>query len=92
MGKGFIHSASCNASFSPFQKAFRAVSKPFIKSRWEGAQTTMFAVLSNDLTSGSYYADCKEAPANPLAQDEALCERFWQLTEQDISTASASSS
>ncbi len=52
----------------------------------------MFAVLSNDLTSGSYYADCKEAPANPLAQDEALCERFWQLTEQAISTASASSS
>lgn len=32
--------------------------------------------------SGKYYADCKVAKMNPVAEDDILAEKFWKLSEQ----------
>ncbi len=62
--------------------------KPYVKNPWDGAKTTIYAALANDLVSGGYYAACKEAPTNPLAQDEGLAKSVWKLTEDAIKCVS----
>ncbi len=66
--------------------------KPFVKNPWEGAQTTIYAALANDLVSGGYYASCREAPTSPLAQDEGLAKSVWKLTEDAIKSVGTNGS
>ncbi|KAL7059573.1 hypothetical protein AAHC03_013358 [Spirometra sp. Aus1] len=63
------------------------VLRPFMKSAWEGAQTTMHVVLANDLQSGAYYADCAPKKPNPLALDDALGESLWAVSEKAVGLA-----
>ncbi|VDL58994.1 unnamed protein product [Hymenolepis diminuta] len=44
--------------------------RPFLKTPWEGAQTTLYTALAPELDSGSYYADCKVAKPLPIVFDE----------------------
>jgi hypothetical protein len=54
----------------------------FLKTPWEGAQTTMYAVLcdENDVPSGSYLSDCQAVSPNSLAQDETLHKQLWNTS------------
>ena len=55
------------------------------KSPWEGAQTSLFALLEPSLGehAGAYLADCAvKINANPLAKDDALAQRLWAETER----------
>lgn len=52
----------------------------FLKSPWEGAQTTLYAVLGDDVhvNSGSYYADCVvKGSFNAAATDDALADELY---------------
>ncbi|KAM3183849.1 hypothetical protein ACTXT7_009554 [Hymenolepis weldensis] len=51
------------------QMLFQLILRPFRKNPWEGAQTTIYTALTQNLQSGDYYADCKVAKANPLVYD-----------------------
>ncbi|KAM7542328.1 hypothetical protein Aperf_G00000008057 [Anoplocephala perfoliata] len=48
----------------------------FLKSSWEGAQTTLYTVLTPKLNSGAYYADCAVAKTHPLVFDQKAQEEL----------------
>ncbi|VDN08907.1 unnamed protein product [Dibothriocephalus latus] len=52
----------------------------FMKTEWEGAQTTLYAVLATDLENGGYYADCAPAAINPQAEDDEICFKVWEMS------------
>ncbi|XP_011382210.1 retinol dehydrogenase 12 [Pteropus vampyrus] len=55
---------------------------PFIKSAWEGAQTTLYCTLAEGLEplSGNYFRDCKRAWMSPKAQNNKTAERLWNVS------------
>jgi dehydrogenase/reductase SDR family protein 13 len=60
--------------------------KLFMVSNEEGAMTPLLCATSPALASstGRYYADGREAPPNPLANDPALARELWFRTEAAI--------
>ena len=53
------------------------------KTPWQGAQTTIYCAVSEELegVSGKYLADCKiQRPKTAAATDDNIAERLWQLS------------
>ena len=53
------------------------------KTPWQGAQTTIYCAISEELegVSGQYLADCKiQQPKTAAATDDNMAERLWQLS------------
>ncbi|XP_076456833.1 retinol dehydrogenase 11-like [Babylonia areolata] len=50
----------------------------------EGAETLIYACISPDVLSGSYYIDCALADdkVNPLASDSSVTGRLWDVSAQ----------
>jgi retinol dehydrogenase 12 len=63
--------------------------KLFLISNEEGAETQLFCATAPELAgvTGRYYDKCREAPCNPLADDEALARELWTRTEAAIASA-----
>lgn len=61
-------------------KAVTGMLRPFLKSPWLGAQTTLQALLDPDLPSGAYYADCAVTEPCPLALDEKVAEQLMTMS------------
>lgn len=63
---------------------FREIAKAFMRSNEEGAATSIYCATAPELASasGRYYADCREAKTNPLADDEALAKELWRRSEE----------
>ncbi|XP_022361141.1 retinol dehydrogenase 12 [Enhydra lutris kenyoni] len=55
---------------------------PFIKSPWEGAQTSLHCALAEGLEplSGKYFSDCKKAWVSPKSRDNKTAERLWNVS------------
>ncbi len=53
------------------------LSKLIFKNTWEGVQTTLFTVMTPDLKSGIYYADCAPGKMHPFVTDEEIGRRLW---------------
>ncbi len=58
-----------------------------MKTPWQGAQTTMYTILSPKIESGAYYAACKKAKVNPLLYDDELGDKVWELSMKKIAAA-----
>ncbi|XP_056603239.1 retinol dehydrogenase 11 [Triplophysa dalaica] len=54
----------------------------FIKTPWEGAQTTIYCAVEGSLkdSSGLYYSDCAPKLAAPQGRDDAVARRLWDLS------------
>ena len=53
------------------------------KTPWQGAQTTIYCAVSEELegVSGQYLADCKiQRPKTAAANDDSMADRLWQLS------------
>lgn len=52
----------------------------------EGAATSVYLATAPDIEelSGKYFAECKEAEINPLAEDDSACDRLWALSQDYI--------
>ena len=53
------------------------------KTPWQGAQTTIYCAVSEELNgvTGKYLADCKvQQPSTTAANDDNMAERLWQLS------------
>ena len=53
------------------------------KTPWEGAQTTIYCAVSEELdgVSGQYLADCKiQRMKTAAATDDNMAEKLWQLS------------
>ena len=53
----------------------------FTKNATQGSQTTMHTLLSNDIESGCYYADCARDSENKHVTEENW-NRLWQISEE----------
>ena len=63
--------------------------KLFLISNEAGAKTQLCCATAPELAgvTGRYYDKCREAPCNPLADDEALAQELWTRTEAAIASA-----
>jgi hypothetical protein len=53
------------------------------KSALQGSQTTLFTLLSDEVISGEYYADCKKSAMNSNVTKEN-CDRLWAISEEKL--------
>ncbi|KAK7866954.1 hypothetical protein R5R35_014728 [Gryllus longicercus] len=67
-----------------FFAIFGSIARLFFKNAVEGAQTTIYAAVAEELedVTGRYFVDCKEARAARQARDEALARAVWARSEQ----------
>jgi retinol dehydrogenase-12 len=59
----------------------------FMKTAWEGAQTTLFAAPCDpkEVQPGSYLSDCAvKIPTLPTAHDFELQKRLWEVSEKAL--------
>ncbi|VDI47071.1 Hypothetical predicted protein [Mytilus galloprovincialis] len=67
---------------------FQIMGLLFFKTCEEGAQTTIYCAISEDLqgVSGHYYMDCKDYEhtiwISKQAYDEGLCKKIWEVSER----------
>jgi NAD(P)-dependent dehydrogenase (short-subunit alcohol dehydrogenase family) len=66
--------------------------RPFLKTPAQGAATTIHLASAPELrgVSGKYFADSKPKHPMRIAQDDALAERLWAISEQLVRSAATS--
>lgn len=53
------------------------------KSSFEGCQTTLFTLLSDQVENGAYYSDCKKAAVNSNVTEENW-KKLWEISEEKL--------
>ena len=59
----------------------------FWKSAWEGAQTSIYCAVSEEMegVTGKYLADCQiQKLKNAQASDDQLADRLWEASVQMV--------
>ena len=62
---------------------FKVVSRFFAKTPWEGAQTTIYCAVSEEMegVTGQYLADCQiKKTSNSQATDDQIAEKLWEVS------------
>ncbi|KAG8262780.1 hypothetical protein J6590_047303 [Homalodisca vitripennis] len=56
--------------------------RPYTKSEEQGAQTTIYLAVSEEVqgVSGKYFVDCKEASPAKKTLDVGLAKKFWEAS------------
>ncbi|XP_046635380.1 retinol dehydrogenase 14-like [Daphnia pulicaria] len=69
--------------FSIVANIFMRLFAPFLKSPREGAQTTIYLAVADDVTNvtGQYFRDCKIVKPSKLAQDVGIAKKLWEVSE-----------
>lgn len=67
-------------------KPIASVVELFAKTSEEGAQTSIYCAVSEEVegVSGKYYVDCKEAEdqASDQSRDMGLAKKLWEVSEK----------
>ena len=66
------------------QVPLQAVIYPFMKTPWQGAQTTIYCAVAEELegVSGRYFADRRDKGVMTQATTDEAIERLWELSCQ----------
>ena len=64
------------------QVPLQAVIYPFMKTPWQGAQTTIYCAVAEELEgiSGGYFADRRDKGIMTQATTDEAIERLWELS------------
>lgn len=83
---GMINSGIWRNVPFPLNLPLKLIVKGFFKNPEQGAQTTIYAAVSEELdgVTGKYFLDCKEHGLNSGAQDMAAAKKLWELTEEIV--------
>ncbi|KAF8370742.1 hypothetical protein PRIPAC_77171, partial [Pristionchus pacificus] len=67
-------------------KVFHVVGGVFMKTRKEGAQTSIYLALSTEVkgVSGGYFSDCARATESANAKDDAACKELYDYSLKTI--------
>jgi NAD(P)-dependent dehydrogenase (short-subunit alcohol dehydrogenase family) len=68
----------------PLNLGLQIIVKTMFKSAKQGAQTTIFLAVSDDVAgvSGKYFKDCKEASLRSDVLDEGNAKKYWEICEK----------
>ncbi|KAK7866945.1 hypothetical protein R5R35_014720 [Gryllus longicercus] len=68
----------------PLNLPVKLIAKGFFKTPEQGAQTSIFCAVSEELegVSGKYYLDCKEHGLSAAASDAAVAKKLWEKSEE----------
>ncbi|CAL8077201.1 unnamed protein product [Calicophoron daubneyi] len=61
---------------------FRVLIQPFTKTPWEGAQTVLYAILSESLVNGGYYTECASCDPGAIVRNDAEREWLWKRSRE----------
>jgi NAD(P)-dependent dehydrogenase (short-subunit alcohol dehydrogenase family) len=56
------------------------------KSIPQGAATSVYCAIANDVPSGSYWEDCTQVEPKPNALDDEMARKLWEKTEELIAS------
>ena len=59
----------------------------FLKTPWQGAQTTIYCAVAEELNivSGKYFADCRETKlVTAAATDDEAAEKLWTISTKMV--------
>ncbi|GMS94718.1 hypothetical protein PENTCL1PPCAC_16893, partial [Pristionchus entomophagus] len=64
----------------------QTVGSVFMKTRKEGAQTSLYLALSTEVKgmSGGYYADCKRTTESSNAKDDEACKKLYDYSFKTV--------
>ncbi|GMT23184.1 hypothetical protein PFISCL1PPCAC_14481, partial [Pristionchus fissidentatus] len=70
-------------------KIFLVVVRFFLKTRRDGAQTSLYLALSKEVenVSGGYFQDCHRHPEQPLAKDDLACMQLYDYSLKTVGLA-----
>jgi NAD(P)-dependent dehydrogenase (short-subunit alcohol dehydrogenase family) len=70
------------------KRLFLLISR-FARTPEKGAETVIYLASSSEVqgASGGYYLDCKLISPSPAAQDNAVAEQLWQVSEKLVGIA-----
>ncbi|KAJ8308133.1 hypothetical protein KUTeg_013007, partial [Tegillarca granosa] len=68
--------------------------KPFLKSPKQGAQTSIYCAVAEELehVSGKYFSDCAVKEPDACAKDDEAAKRLWTLSEELVGLKKTESS
>ncbi|XP_067000508.2 retinol dehydrogenase 11 isoform X2 [Anabrus simplex] len=68
-------------------RVIKQIARIFFKTSLEGAQTSIYLAVSEDVegVSGKYFVDCKEAYMSRAARNEQLAKKVWEKSEELVS-------
>ncbi|XP_029852515.1 retinol dehydrogenase 12-like isoform X1 [Aquila chrysaetos chrysaetos] len=54
----------------------------FLKTPWEGAQTSVYCAVAEELdsVSGQYFSDCQPAYVSPRGRDDETAKKLWSVS------------
>ncbi|XP_016841908.1 dehydrogenase/reductase SDR family member on chromosome X [Nasonia vitripennis] len=80
---GIVNTELFDHSYMKYFKLFRQL---LFKSPTQGATPIVFAAVSPKIEgkSGMYIANCLDSPVNPLANDEALQDRLFEISLKQV--------
>ena len=81
---GVVRTAFGAEDPSPFWKVFIPITRPFMKTPAQGAQTPIYLASSPDVegVTGRYFANLKPRNSNRLSYDALACARLWQASAE----------
>ncbi|CAH8491241.1 unnamed protein product [Dicrocoelium dendriticum] len=74
---GFVKTESKRVSDGFFAAIFWMLSRPLQITSWQGAQTTMYTVLTRHLVPGGYYSNCALKTPAAAALNDDDCKWLW---------------
>ncbi|XP_057370180.1 retinol dehydrogenase 13-like [Daphnia carinata] len=82
-----LHPGGVYTEFTRFSKILSVLMtlyRPFLKSPAEGAQTSIYLAVADEVSnvSGQYFRDCKIAQPSKLVRDKELAKKLWEVTER----------
>jgi NAD(P)-dependent dehydrogenase (short-subunit alcohol dehydrogenase family) len=81
---GFVSTNLSRGASSFARKGDVIASFIFGKTVFQGAQTILYACLSDDVKSGGYYGDCKEEKSNPTSYNIEMASSVWEMSVIEI--------
>ncbi|XP_033231888.1 retinol dehydrogenase 11-like [Belonocnema kinseyi] len=77
---GLVRTEITRHTFFPLRHVTNIILKLFFKNAEEGAQTSIYLAVSDDVTkiSGKYFSDCEEATAAGITHDPEIGKKFWE--------------
>ena len=58
-----------------------------LKTPWQGAQTTIYCAVAEELegVSGRYFGDCREqVPKTAVSMDDQVAEKLWKVSSEMV--------